>query len=144
MAIGLSNAAKGWVLDPIAEENATKDVLNRFRIRCNSSEELINVLSGGNQQKVVLARAILSAPKVLILDEPTRGVDVGARQDIYEIIRDLANEGMGVVVSSSDFNEIVALCDKVLVFHRGKVVGEFSGVDVSHDAILGAALGGIR
>ena len=144
LAIGLSIGWKGWVLDPLAEENATKDVLKKFGIRCSSPEEPISALSGGNQQKVVLARAILSAPRVLILDEPTRGVDVGARQDIYELIRRLANEGMGVVVSSSDFNEVIALCDRILVFHRGRVVSEFSGADVTENQILEAALGGVR
>ena len=81
-------------------------------------------LSGGNQQKVVVGKALATGPKVLLLDEPTRGVDVGARSEIYGVIDELAREGMGLIVASSDTEELVGLCDRVLVYRHGRVAVE--------------------
>jgi ribose transport system ATP-binding protein len=87
----------------------------------------VGSLSGGNQQKVLLSRWLETGPKVLILDEPTRGVDIGAKSEIYRIIDDLAKRGIGVVVISSELPEIIGTCDRVLVMREGRIVGEVGG-----------------
>jgi erythritol transport system ATP-binding protein len=99
----------------------------------------ITVLSGGNQQKVVLARALATRPKVLLLDEPTRGVDVGARAEIFKIVGALARQGMGVVFTSSDLAEVLSLADRVLVMARGRITAEFSAAEASEGEIARAA-----
>jgi ABC-type sugar transport system ATPase subunit len=101
----------------------------------------VAALSGGNQQKVVLARCLAAGPSVLVLDEPTRGVDVGAKQQIHELIRAQAAEGMCVVVSSSELSELLGLCSRVLVLHRGDVVATLSGDDLNETTILSHASG---
>ena len=102
-------------------------------------ETPVGRLSGGNQQKVVIGRWLLRGPKVLILDEPTRGVDVGARAEIHRLIRNLAEKGMAVLVISSEPDELPDLCDRVLVMAEGRVVRELGGGDVSRNAIIEAS-----
>jgi len=98
-------------------------------------------LSGGNQQKVVLAKVLMSKPKVLLLDEPTKGVDVGAKSEIYKLIMALADEGMSLVVISSELPELLALCDRVLVLARGKIADHFSKSEASEQRLMLAATG---
>ena len=105
-----------------------------------SDGQPVRTLSGGNQQKVVLAKWLLAEPRVLILDEPTRGIDVGAKAEIYQLIRDLADRGAGVLVISSELEELAGLCDRILVMNRGRITGEFSHGDFDRERILGAAL----
>jgi simple sugar transport system ATP-binding protein/ribose transport system ATP-binding protein len=100
-----------------------------------------SALSGGNQQKLLFARALLREPRVLIADEPTRGVDVGAKRAIYELLATLTSAGVGVLVISSDVEEIIGLAHRVLVMRGGKVVAELAGDGVTEAAILGAAFG---
>ena len=109
-------------------------------IRTPSTETPVGSLSGGNQQKVVLARALLAEPRVLLADEPTQGVDVGARLEIYRILREAAESGTAVVVLSSDGIELQGLCDRVLIFSRGHVARELRGDEVTEDAIAETAL----
>jgi ribose transport system ATP-binding protein len=101
---------------------------------------VVTELSGGNQQKVVFARALLGEPRVLLCDEPTQGVDVGARAEIYGLLRRLAGEGCAIVICSSDAQELEGLCDRVLIMSRGRAVGDLSGDQVSEEGITGAAL----
>ena len=98
-------------------------------------------LSGGNQQKLLFARVILAAPRVLIADEPTRGVDVGARRAIYDLIAALAARGLGVLLISSDVEEILGLAHRVLVMRTGRIVAELNGDEMTEAAVLGAAFG---
>lgn len=107
----------------------------------NLAAKILN-LSGGNQQKAIIARWLSIAPKVLLLDEPTRGVDVGAKAEIYEIIHQLAEEGFSVLVVSSELPEIISLSDRVYVMHEGKVVGELTGDHINQEAIMTYATGG--
>jgi ribose transport system ATP-binding protein len=101
----------------------------------------VRTLSGGNQQKVVLGKWLLGEPKVLILDEPTRGIDVGAKQEIYKLIGELADRGTGVMVISSDVEELIGLCDRILVMRRGCLVDELSRAEFDRERVLRAALG---
>ena len=109
-------------------------------VKAASPEALVTSLSGGNQQKVVLARALLSEPKLIVADEPTQGVDVGARAEIYRILREITASGTPVVVNSSDAAELEGLCDKVIVLSRGRVVATLTGEDVEEHRIVAAAV----
>ena len=111
-----------------------------LRIRCSSAAAPLASLSGGNQQKVLLGREMGSEPKVLLVDEPTKGVDVGSRSDIYMRLRALAAAGVAVIVASSDGIELEGLCDRVLVFSRGSVTRELAGADVTDAEITAANL----
>jgi len=113
----------------------------QMRIRVPHGRQLIGNLSGGNQQKVLLGRALLSGCSVLLLNEPTRGVDVGAKVDIYQLIKELADSGVAVVVSSSDAPELAAIADRCSVFFSGRQVAELHGRDVTEDNIVSASVG---
>ncbi len=123
------------MIDDITELKAAGDYRNRMRIRCSDIYQEIGQLSGGNQQKVVLSKWLMTDPKVLILDEPTRGIDVGAKYEIYCIINELAAAGKGVVVISSEMPELLGICDRICVMNEGAFVGEFAaaGSDTGKD-----------
>jgi ribose transport system ATP-binding protein len=115
--------------------------LERLDVRPRNSEFTMSDLSGGNQQKVVLARWLRLEPKVLILDEPTQGVDVGAKSDIHKRIDEAAAQGTAVIVVSTDHEELVRLCHRVLVLRRGRIADEISGSRMDHDLITAATIG---
>jgi ribose transport system ATP-binding protein len=141
-AVGaLSALADGGVVNRERERSAVTAEVDRLSVKAASIEANVMSLSGGNQQKVVLARALLAAPKILLADEPTQGVDVGARSEIYGIMRAIAASGVPVVVVSSDAKELEGLCDRVVVFSRGHVVGELAGADVTEENITATVVG---
>ena len=115
--------------------------LERLDVRPRNSEFAMSELSGGNQQKVVLARWLRMEPKVLVLNEPTQGVDVGAKADIHKLIDDAAAQGTAVLVVSTDHEELVRLCHRVLVLRRGRIADEISGGRMDHDIITAATIG---
>ena len=100
-------------------------MIDRLRIKCTGMEQRLMNLSGGNQQKVCFGKWIMSEPKLLILDEPTRGVDVGARAEFYQIIQKLVKRNIGVIVISSEEDELIGLCNRIVVMREGHKVGEF-------------------
>jgi ABC-type sugar transport system ATPase subunit len=104
-------------------------------VRANDVTQPVGELSGGNQQKVVLAKWLATEPKVLILDEPTRGVDVGAKEEIHKLIDDLAKQGLGILVISSDLPEILALSDRIIVIREGRIAGELPGGSNAEDVL---------
>lgn len=116
--------------------------INAFSIKTSSAEQLVNNLSGGNQQKIVLAKWLATNPKVLILDEPTRGVDIGAKSEIYTIIDRLASEGMAVILISSELTEVINMCDRIYVAAQGQVTGEIVQKDFNQEKIMYYATGG--
>lgn len=113
-----------------------QNVIDRLGIKTDSAETPVKQLSGGNQQKVVIGKWLTRSPKVLILDEPSRGVDIGARTEIYKVIRGLAQQGSAVIVISSDDDELPELCDRIIVMVAGRVAGELSGEDIRKENIL--------
>jgi ribose transport system ATP-binding protein len=121
---------KGRIRKSRIRRDTTSDI-SRFLIKANDSDDLISTLSGGNQQKVVVARWLRLKPRLLLLDEPTQGVDVGARAEIYRLVRDATDQGAGAVVVASDFEELAAVCDRILVIRGGRVVAELAGADMT-------------
>ncbi|HCU51193.1 MAG TPA: ABC transporter, partial [Micromonosporaceae bacterium] len=122
------------------ERNLANDYVSRLNVRTPSIDQPVGKLSGGNQQKVVLARWLARNPRVLILDEPTRGIDVGAKAEIYQIIADLAQAGMAVLVVSSELPEVLGLADRIVVMQKGRVTGELDRAEATEEAILGLAM----
>jgi len=123
-----------------AERTLARRFAERLNIRTPTIEELVATLSGGNQQKVVLARWLARNPKILILDEPTRGVDVGAKAEIYTVIRDLAAEGIAVLLISSELPEVIGLCDRILVMRGGRISGELDSSEATEERVLALAV----
>ncbi|HYE51484.1 MAG TPA: ATP-binding cassette domain-containing protein, partial [Azospirillaceae bacterium] len=110
----------------------------RLGIRCSSIFQNTVNLSGGNQQKVVISKWLFAKPSVLILDEPTRGVDVGAKYEIYTIVNQLADEGRGVIMISSEMPELLGMCDRIIVMNEGRFVAEFPAAEASQERIMRA------
>ena len=135
--------AKRGVIDKNRQEAIFVQQREQLGIRMQRLTDNITTLSGGNQQKVVLAKWLAARPKLLILDNPTQGVDVGAKEEIYDIILDLAEQGMAIVVLSSEAQEIVRLCDRALVMYQGQIQGEVSGSTMNEHDIMRLATGGI-
>lgn len=131
----------GWLKEKTLRTNFDKWE-RELSIKLASADDLITSLSGGNQQKVVLAKWLSAAPKVMIFDNPTQGVDVGAKEDIYDIILKLAENGVGVVILSSEAQEIIRLCDRAMVMYHGAVRGELSGESLNEHTIMLLATGG--
>ncbi|ADU31984.1 sugar ABC transporter ATP-binding protein [Evansella cellulosilytica] len=138
----LSSFCVGPFLNQKKERQVAKDLIKKLRVRTGSAEQLVSNLSGGNQQKVVLAKWMSRPVKVFILDEPTRGIDVGSKGEIYQLINDLAKEGTAVVMISSEIPEIQAVCDRVLVMKEGKITGELTSEELEADKILSYAIEG--
>jgi L-arabinose transport system ATP-binding protein len=122
------------------ERSVISKFIEKLRVRTPSLEQEVGKLSGGNQQKIVLARWLAAKPKVLILDEPTRGIDVGAKAEIYRLIDDLANEGLGIMLISSELSEILGLSDRIYVMQNGRISGELDGKTATEEAVLGLAI----
>jgi len=136
----LQSISQYGVIDRAAEVARAKRITEDLRIRAASIESKLNELSGGNQQKALLGREISAKPTVLLVDEPTKGVDIGSRSEIYQRLRAIADRGVAVLVSSSDGIELEGICDRVLIFARGRVVHELSGPAVTDAAITEANL----
>jgi len=125
----------GFVL-PGAEREATLRQIESLGIRTAGPDQAITALSGGNQQKVMLARWLLCRPEILILDEPTAGIDVGAKAEIYSLVRRLASQGMGMLLVSSELPEVLALSDRILLMHQGALIGSLSAREASEEKIM--------
>ena len=142
ISIGFSDLlARLGLISPGDEERRTAESIRRCHIRATGGEQVVGTLSGGNQQKAVLARWLGRSPEVLILDEPTRGVDIAAKAEIHALIDQLAAEGKGVLMISSDLPEILAMCDRVLVMHGGRLAAELTGEDRTQRNVILAASG---
>ena len=141
----LPKIVKGIFIDRKKQEELFQNQVEALRIKMGDRYDLITSLSGGNQQKVVLAKWLMSGPKVLILDNPTQGVDVGAKEEIYQIIHRLADMGVAVIVLSSEAQEIIRVCDRSWVMFHGEQVGMIEGEDeMTEHNIMFLATGGLK
>ncbi len=139
--VALQQVSGRLVTDPAREVAAARPLFDRLRIKAESLFTAVETLSGGNQQKVVLAKWLLSGPRVLLLDEPTRGIDIGAKQEIYATMDALTKAGLAVVMVSSELPEILGLCDRILVLHEGQITGEFRREEATAEAVMACATG---
>ncbi|MDA7652028.1 sugar ABC transporter ATP-binding protein [Akkermansiaceae bacterium] len=138
----LRRDSKGPFLDARKEEELVAEMTSALSVKTPGSWQLARFLSGGNQQKIVLAKWLALKPKVLLLDEPTRGIDIGAKEEIYLLMEKFAREGMAVLFVSSEMEEIMGMADRTLVMHEGRITGELAREDFSEEAIMELATGG--
>jgi ABC-type sugar transport system ATPase subunit len=135
----LKTLAKGGLIDARKEEQLAKDSIAKFGIRARGPRQIVKQLSGGNQQKVVLAKWLATEPRILIMDEPTRGIDVGAKSEIHALMSALAARGLGILMISSELPEVLGMSDRVLVMKNGTLVAEFDRAQATAEAV-GAAM----
>ena len=124
-----------------AEVRYSKKYLEDMHTKMPNIEVAANTLSGGNQQKVVLAKALMSEPKVMILDEPTRGIDVGAKYEIYKIMNELVDRGVVIIMISSEMEEIFGMSDRIIVLANGEITGELNAKEATQERVMQAAIG---
>ncbi|MGY4495338.1 multiple monosaccharide ABC transporter ATP-binding protein [Pseudomonas sp. TE3610] len=136
----LAAVSKRWVMNELGETAVADGFRSRLRIRSPDVTQSVEKLSGGNQQKVVLGKWLFSDPKVLILDEPTRGIDVGAKYEIYGVVNQVVSEGRAVVMISSEMPELLGTCDRIYVMNEGRFVGEFAIAEASQEKIMHAIM----
>ena len=140
MALQRVSSRWGWV-QGTAQHRLATELGAQLKLKCSGVTAEASSLSGGNQQKVAIAKLLATRPAVLWMDEPTRGVDVGAKAEIHHILRDLAQQGVGIIVISSELPEIIGLCDRALVIREGKVAGEVAAKDMTEESLLRLASG---
>ncbi|MEQ6358804.1 sugar ABC transporter ATP-binding protein [Thermoanaerobacter thermohydrosulfuricus] len=141
IAANLKQVSKRGLINVNLVTSISEKFRGNMNIKCKTIEQSVITLSGGNQQKVLLSKWLALDPKVLILDEPTRGIDVGAKHEIHEILRNLANQGIGIIVISSELPEILGISDRILVMHQGKIVRELMDKEANEELIMQYATG---
>ncbi|MFG0903187.1 ribose ABC transporter ATP-binding protein RbsA [Photobacterium damselae] len=137
----LEQLSTGIKIDQQQEVIAVEDFIRLFNIKTPTRDQIIGNLSGGNQQKVAIAKGLMTKPKVLILDEPTRGVDVGAKKEIYQLINQFKADGMSIILVSSEMPEVLGMSDRILVMHEGRISGEFTPEEANQEKLLACAVG---
>jgi ABC-type sugar transport system ATPase subunit len=146
MNIGIAQMPRikrGVLLDRVRQRELASRFFKSLAIRARSADQPVRDLSGGNQQKVVLARWLATEPKVLILDEPTHGIDIGAKSEIYSLIRRLAKSGVSIILISSELPEVIAMADRAVVMHEGRVAVVLERADIDEHTIMSYATGNI-
>jgi ribose transport system ATP-binding protein len=142
-AMNMKAISRNGFIDAARERKITKDYIDKLKIATNSTEKEASKLSGGNQQKVVIAKCLFAEADLLMLDEPTRGIDVGAKSEIYAIIRGLAKEGKSIMIFSSELPEVVNICDTIYLLYDGKLKATMrNGCDLDSERILNIVTGG--
>ena len=137
----LRGLTRSGVIDTSREFQKNDHAFQSLRVKAPNLETATGKLSGGNQQKIVLGKVLMTEPKVIFLDEPTRGIDVGAKLEIYEIINQLTDAGKAVVLVSSELPELLGMSDRILMLHEGRIGGEFTRAEATPERLLAAALG---
>lgn len=132
----LKDVSKLSVIKGGREKEKSKSYFRKLNIKAPGIETMMQALSGGNQQKVVLSKWLMTNPRILILDEPTRGIDIGAKFEIYKIMVDLVKEGISIIMISSELPELISMSDRVLVLSNGKIKGEFEAGECTQDQIM--------
>jgi len=136
----LSRLSRGGLVDRAAESKAIDEMIALLAIRTDGTAVPVGTLSGGNQQKIVIAKWLMTKPKVILLNDPTRGIDVGTKAEIYQLLRKLADAGAAILYYSTDYDELVGCCDRVLVLYDGAVGRVLSGAEITERALVGSAL----
>lgn len=140
LAASYSRVSVGPFIDPALESEAVDAAIAKLQIKLGSPQDAVATLSGGNQQKVVIAKWLMTDPDVILLNDPTRGIDVGTKQEIYRLMRELADEGRAILFYSTDYAELIGCCDRVAIMYDGSIVAELAGAAINEEAIIGASL----
>ena len=140
--VWLRRIARRGFIDRAAETALATEAIDRFAIRARGPEQIVGKLSGGNQQKVVLGKWLATRPRLLIMDEPTRGIDVGAKAEIHRLMSELAAQGLAVLMISSELPEVLGMSDRILVMHEGRISGEVPRAEANQERIMHFATGG--
>jgi len=136
----LDRFSRNGVIDRAAERKAIEDMIQLLAIRTAGTEIAVGALSGGNQQKVVIAKWLMRSPRIILLNDPTRGIDVGTKQEMYQLLRKLADGGAAIVFYSTDYDELIGCCDRVLVLYDGAIKRELVGPEITEHALIASAL----
>lgn len=140
LAASFDKVSSGPFIDPGRAKAAVQDGIKRLQIKVGRPEDAVATLSGGNQQKVVIAKWLMTEPEVILLNDPTRGIDVGTKQEIYKLMRDLADRGNAILFYSTDYAELIGCCDRVSVMYGGRIVQELTGAAITEEALISASL----
>ena len=140
IAASYDKVSNGPVIDPAKERAAVAEGIQKLQIKIGSARDPVATLSGGNQQKVVIAKWLMTDPEIILLNDPTRGIDVGTKQEIYKLMRDLADEGRAILFYSTDYAELIGCCDRIAVMYDGAILTELTGEAISEEAIVAASL----
>jgi ribose transport system ATP-binding protein len=136
------NRLRAGALNRQKEASDTDAMIDQLNIKTPGSDQIVRFLSGGNQQKVVLGKWLTMNPTVLLMDEPTRGIDIGAKEEVYRLMESLAQAGMTILFVSSELEEIIGMSDRALVMHEGRITGELLRSELSEEAVMKLATGG--
>jgi ribose transport system ATP-binding protein len=139
-AASLDRLSNGPFIDGARLARAVSDALARMQIKIGAPGDPVSTLSGGNQQKVVIAKWLMTEPRIILLNDPTRGIDVGTKQEIYRLLRQLADAGAAILYYSTDYEELIGCCDRVAVMYDGRIVRELAGAEITEHAIIASAL----
>jgi ribose transport system ATP-binding protein len=140
VAASLPRISNGLFVDGAKEKAAIDAGIQRLRIKIGAANDAVSTLSGGNQQKVVIAKWLMTEPEIILLNDPTRGIDVGTKQEIYRLLRDLAAQGAAILFYSTDYDELIGCCDRVAVMYDGKIARELEGAAITEKNIISASL----
>lgn len=132
----IKDLIKGVLIDRKLADEKMADMVKKYKIKTNNADAPILTLSGGNQQKVIISRWISNSPKILLCDEPTRGIDVGAKAEVYSILRDIAKEGIGIIIVSSELPELLSLSDRIIVMHEGRLTGQLMREEATEEKVM--------
>jgi ribose transport system ATP-binding protein len=136
----LPSLSTGPFVDGGKEKRAVDAAISRLRIRVAAKSDAVSTLSGGNQQKVVIAKWLMTEPRIILLNDPTRGIDVGTKQELYRLVRELADQGAAVLFYSTDYDELIGCCDRVAIMYDGRILRELAGDDLNETNIIASAL----
>jgi len=134
--VHLSTWCRGPLIDELAAFKASAGIAEQLDIRSSALDAPVETLSGGNQQKVVIGKWLVSQPAVFLLDEPTRGIDIGAKAEIYRLLSQLKQRNVGLVIASNELPEILGMCDRIVIFRRGRVAGELTKEEATQERVM--------
>jgi ribose transport system ATP-binding protein len=136
----LPGLSRGGIVDGAAEAAAVEAMVRQLRIKIGDPADPVGTLSGGNQQKVVIGKWLMTEPRVILLNDPTRGIDVGTKQELYQLLRELADRGASILLYSTDYDELIGCCDKVLILYDGRIVRTLEGEAITETDIVASSL----
>jgi len=136
----LGGMTRGLVIDRTVEDAKIAEMVAKLKIKFGQLSDPVATLSGGNQQKVVIAKWLLTGARVVLLNDPTRGIDVGTKQEIYQLLRDLADAGTAILFYSTDYDELIGCCDRVLILYGGRIVRQLAGAEITEENIVASSL----